>query len=173
MKLKMASAPSLSAPHSPIQGTSKPVKPKIPTELPKVNEPLRRSPRKPIPKLIVPKKFLEDVAFRSPSPKKQRKTRTESETSTVSPCSREVRDLVRNSFRPNINCRTRYVQVVFLNSYQLSLSCLCQMAPLMIFLRWRLPPNLPPRTNRRQGDPPQLRPAATPVPASRRSCEGS
>ena len=119
MKLKMASAPSLSAPHSPIQGTSKPVKQKTPTELPKVNEQLRRSPRKPIPKLIVPKKFLEDVAFRSPSPKKQRKPRTESETSTVSPCSREVRDLVRNSFRPNINCRTRYEQVVFLSSYQL------------------------------------------------------
>ena len=102
MKLKMASAPSLSAPHSPIQGTSKHVKQKTPTELPKINEQLRRSPRKPIPKLIVPKKFLEDVAFRSPSPKKQRKPRTESETSTVSPCSREVRDLVRNSFRPNM-----------------------------------------------------------------------
>ena len=100
MKLKMASAPSLPAPHSPCpegQGTSKAVKQNTPTELPKVHEPLRRSPRKPIPKLIVPKKFLEDVAFRSPSPKKQRKTRTESETSTVSPCSREVRDLVRNS----------------------------------------------------------------------------
>ena len=50
--------------------------------------------------------------LRSPSPKKQRKPRTESDSSTVSPCSREVRDLVRNSFRLNMNCMTRREQVL-------------------------------------------------------------
>ena len=42
---------------------------------------------------------MSSPTLRSPSPKKQRKPRTESGSSTVSPCSREVRDLVRNSRR--------------------------------------------------------------------------
>ena len=73
-KVKMVGAPSLAAPSSPCnvpksprsssEGSSKPVEEQKGTEQPTAHEPLRRSPRKKIPKLIVSKKFLEEVAFR-------------------------------------------------------------------------------------------------------------
>ena len=70
----MVAVPSLAAPHSPcyvpkspsisFKGRSEPGEEQKVTEQPKPHEPLRRSPRKQIPKLIVSKKFLEEVAFR-------------------------------------------------------------------------------------------------------------